>query len=187
MRKSTLTVSIASIIAAGATFPGAAAAEERVCRGTIGAQTVDNIRVPDEASCTLNGTYAKGTVKVERAAELIAKDVRVVGNVQAENARNTVVRASSSVGGSFQVVQGRRAALRSSRVDGDVLLDENRRALAVVRNSVGGSVQVFQNTGGAEISGNRIEGNLQCKENAPPPTGGGNVVEESKEDQCARL
>ena len=28
-----------------------AAAEERVCRGTIGATTVDNLRVPDYASC----------------------------------------------------------------------------------------------------------------------------------------
>ena len=45
---------------------GQALAEERVCRGTIGAVTVDNLRVPQGATCTLNGTYVKGTVKVER-------------------------------------------------------------------------------------------------------------------------
>ena len=52
---------------------------------------------------------------------------------------------------------------------------------------VGGSVQVFQNSGGVAISRNRIDGNLQCKENSPAPTGGGNVVQGNKEDQCARL
>ena len=48
-------------------------------------------------------------------------------------------------------------------------------------------MQAFQNTGGVEIRGNRINGNLQCKENSPRPTGGGNVVGGNKEDQCARL
>jgi hypothetical protein len=37
------------------------------------------------------------------------------------------------------------------------------------------------------IDGNRIDGNLQCKANRPPPTGGGNVVQGNEEDQCARL
>ena len=32
-----------------------------------------------------------------------------------------------------------------------------------------------------------IDGNLQCKENAPPPTGGGNLVHGNAEDQCAML
>jgi hypothetical protein len=46
----------------------AALAEEKVCRGSIGARTVDNLRVPQGATCTLNGTFVKGTIKVERAA-----------------------------------------------------------------------------------------------------------------------
>lgn len=37
------------------------------------------------------------------------------------------------------------------------------------------------------IRGNTIDGNLQCKENLPAPTGGGNVVGGSAEDQCAAL
>ena len=63
----------------------AAAAEERSCRGTLGAVTVDNLRVPQGATCTLNGTRVKGTIKVQRRATLNATNVRVVGNVQAEN------------------------------------------------------------------------------------------------------
>jgi hypothetical protein len=59
--------------------------------GTNGGRTVDNLRVPQGATCTLNGTYVKGTIKVERAATLRAHGVRVIGNVQAENSRNVVV------------------------------------------------------------------------------------------------
>jgi hypothetical protein len=37
------------------------------------------------------------------------------------------------------------------------------------------------------VQSNFIDGNLQCKENVPAPTGGANVVQGNKEDQCARL
>jgi hypothetical protein len=78
---------------AGAMFlpAGPALAEDRVCRGTLGAVTVDNLRVPQSATCTLNGTYVKGTIKVERGATLQASNVRVIGNVEAEGER-TVAR-----------------------------------------------------------------------------------------------
>jgi cytoskeletal protein CcmA (bactofilin family) len=167
--------------------PGVAQAEERKCRGTLGAITIDNLRVPQEASCTLNGTKVEGTVKVERDARLVANDVRVIGNVQAENARAVVVRDGSRIGGSVQVVQGGAARVVRSRVNADILYDENDRSLDVLRNRVGGDVQAFQNSGGVEIRGNTIDGNLQCKENSPPPVGGNNVVHGNMEDQCAGL
>jgi hypothetical protein len=166
---------------------GPAAAEERVCRGTIGTETVDNLRVPQGATCTLNGTFVKGTIKVGRGAVLRAFGVRVVGNVQAENARNVVVREGSRIGGSIQVVQGGAARIARNRVNGDILFDDQVGALAANRNVIGGDLQAFQNTGGVEIRNNRIDGNLQCKANRPAPVGGGNVVQGNKEDQCRRL
>jgi hypothetical protein len=164
-----------------------AAAEEFVCRRTVGAITVDNLRVPAGRTCVLEGTYVKGTIKVERNATLWAKGVRVIGNVQAENAAAVIVKARSRVGGSVQVVQGGRASVIRSRINGDILYDDNTRALRAKRNRIGGNLQAFQNTGGVEIRGNRIDGNLQCKENDPRPTGGNNIVQGSKEDQCRRL
>src|SRR5687767_12313534 len=68
--------------AAALAFPSAAPAEERDCRGAIGAETVDNLRVPDSETCTLSGTHVKGTIKVETGATLRASTVAVVGNVQ---------------------------------------------------------------------------------------------------------
>jgi hypothetical protein len=179
---------IGMVIAAAATLATLpASAEERVCRSTIGRATVDNLRVPQNATCNLNGTRVKGTIKVESNATLRARDVIVIGNVQGENARLVVVAEGSRVGGSVQVVQGGGALVSDTRVNGDILYDDNRRALRVLRNRVGGNVQAFQNTGGVEIRRNVIDGNLQCKENQPRPVGGQNVVGGNKEDQCSRL
>ncbi|MFM6157670.1 MAG: hypothetical protein ACKPE3_32525, partial [Sphaerospermopsis kisseleviana] len=73
------------------------------------------------------------------------------------------------------------------RVTGDVQLESNSGPMVANQNQIGGSLQAFQNTGGVTIRQNRINGNLQCKENAPSPVGGGNIVQGSKEDQCAKL
>jgi hypothetical protein len=173
--------------ALGAVAPATANAEETTCRGTLGAVTVDNLRVPQNARCIVNATTVQGTVKVERGATLGARGVRVIGNVQAENARQVNLTQRSRVGGSVQVKQGGGARVLDSRVNADIQYDSNSAALEASRNAVGGSIQVFQNRGGARIASNRIDGNLQCKENRPAPTGGGNVVQGNKEDQCSRL
>jgi hypothetical protein len=159
-----LIVLVLSLTAAVAAAP--ASAEERACRGALGAVTVDDLRVPHGATCTLNGTRIKGTIRVGRGATLRASGIRVVGNVQAEGAAHVKV-VLSRVGGSVQIVQG-----RSSKLD---------------RNIVGHDVQYFENRGALSITGNRVNGNLQCKQNRSAPTGGSNVVQGVKEDQCARL
>ena len=165
----------------------AAHAEERVCRGTIGAVTLDNVRVPAGASCRLERTRAQGTVKVERNGRLTAVRVMVIGNVQAEGAASVAVRNGSRIGGSVQVVQGGSATIVGSQVNGSIQLESNRGPLRVLDNVVDSDVQAFQNSGGVEIGDNRIDGNLQCKANTPAPTGAGNVVQGNKEDQCRNL
>jgi hypothetical protein len=162
-------------------------AEERVCRESLGAITVDNLRVPQDATCTLTGTTVQGTIKVENNATLWARNVRVIGNVQAENARLVNVLESSRVGGSVQIKQGGGATVSDSFVNADIQYESNSATLKALRNDVGGNVQVIQNRGGVEIRSNVIDGNLQCKENSPAPTGGANVVRGSAEDQCANL
>ena len=166
-------------------LPAIVVAEERTCRGELGSMTVDNLRVPDGASCTLNRTQVKGTIKVESRASLNTRGVHVVGNVQAENARQVSVSQSSRIGGSVQVKQGGSASVLNSTVQGDIQYDANRSSLRVNDNRVGGNVQVIGNQGRAEIYRNRIDGNLQCKENRPRPVGGNNRVQGNKEDQCS--
>jgi hypothetical protein len=180
-------LAVALVGAGFAGLPAGVQAEERVCRGTIGAITVDNLRVPDGRRCTLEGTHVKGTIKVESDATLIARNVRVVGNVQAENSANVRVLAGSRVGGSIQLAHGVKARIYRVAINGDLQFLENGGALSAERNRIGGNLQAFQNTGGLTISGNVIDGNLQCKENRPAPTGGNNTVHGEKEDQCERL
>ena len=164
-RKRLTTLSLA--VCGLAAFAAPASAEERSCRGSIGAVTVDNLRVPAGATCTLTRTYVKGTVKVARSATLRAYAVRVVGNVQGEGHRSITVSEGSRVNGSLQAKQG---------------------GGAVVKDSIFGSdVQFFTNAGTIRILRNRINGNLQCKSNRPAPTGGGNVVQGNREDQCRNL
>lgn len=161
-------------------------AEEYVCTGAVGAVSLDNVFVPDGASCLLDRTRTKGSVVVGRGATLQANSVSINGNLQAEGAFSVVVGGYSTVGGSVQLVQGGSAAITRARISGDLLFDENRGAIAASANTIGGSLQAFQNTGGASFVNNRMNGNMQCKENVPAPTGRGNRSP-SKEDQCAGL
>jgi hypothetical protein len=155
------------VTAATAVIPTSASAEETTCRGKLGAVTVDNLRVPEGGRCILTGTRVQGTIKVERSATLGARGVKVIGNVQGENARRVNVLRGSRIGGSIQVVQGGAAKVLDSRVKADI--------------------QMFENNGGVRVARNRVNGNLQCKENSPAPTGGGNIVQGNKEDQCSNL
>ncbi len=146
----------------------AAHADERVCRGTINAVTVDNLRVPSGASCTLNGTTVEGNIKVESNASLAAYRVFVDGNIQSQG-HARVLTYDSRVDGSIQLDQGGAIDLRRNAVNGDIQLFSNRKP---------GTKAVYHNV---------VDGNLQCKSNVPAPVGGGNIVKGNKEDQCRSL
>lgn len=165
---------------------GAAVAEEFVCTGYVGAVALDNVFVPDGASCTLDRTRLNGSLVVGTGSSLTATSITVNGNVQAEGANAVSIAGRSMIGGSVQIVQGSSASVRGARINGDILFDANNGAIEAASNFIGGSLQAFQNTGGVRLVRNTMNGNLQCKENTPAPTGFGNVSP-SKEDQCARL
>lgn len=177
-----------TVLALGATMFGAtaASAEDTICRGAIGAVQLDNLTVPNGATCTLTGTRLNGSIRVLTNATLNANGVRVNGNIQSEGASNVVVRGSSTVGGSVQIKQGQRATIDRVTINGDLQLDANRGALSISRNSIGSNLQAVGNSGGLTISSNRVRQTLECKENNPAPTGGGNTAGEKKE-QCAGL
>jgi hypothetical protein len=163
-----------------------ASADDTICRGTIGAVTVDNLVVPDNARCTLQGTRVEGNIFVETNSVLVARDVRVDGNIQADGHRLVFVYGSSTVGGNVQIEQGAAAWIDNVRIDGDLQVEQNNAQNRLTRNVVGGNLQANQNSGGLLIALNRIAENLQCQANNPPPTGGRNVAGD-KEDQCANL
>jgi hypothetical protein len=174
-------------IGSSLTFTDRAIAEEIACQGTLGAITVDNVKVPQGKTCTLKGTTVKGGIVVNRNATLKAIGAKVNGNIQAEGAALVDVNSSATVGGSIQVKQGNRARVVSTRIKGDLQFESNSGAIIANQNRIDGNLQAFQNTGGVTVRQNRIDENLQCKQNNPKPVGGGNIVQGSKEDQCAKL
>lgn len=166
-----------------------AQAEERVCRGTIGGATVDNLRVPQGASCTLNGTRVEGTVKVERSARLFANGIRVKGNVQSEGFQAIYLRQGSVVVGSVQLENGLRGGngqVLNSRINGDLQFFSNSARMVARGNTILANFQANQNNGGLVIQNNRIAQNLQCQSNNPAPVGSGNTAGD-KEGQCVRV
>jgi hypothetical protein len=71
-------------------------------------------------------------------------------------------------------------------INGNVQIEESGATAGhgIRQNRVNGNVQFFKNNSGAEISGNVIKGNLQCKENVPPPVQSGNTAQSI---QCPSL
>lgn len=196
--------------AAGATNPGAAAAPStratalsaapvlpagtapvpaltyRCGNVALGALRSGEIEVPAGQVCVLQGTRVEGNVKLNAGSVLDARDVTVIGNLQADGAATVVVAGVSSFTGSVQLKQGGSATLLGLRVTGDIQLDNNAGALVAEANVTGGNVQVVGNRGGVTLLNNRADGNLQCKENQPAPVGSGNTAA-SIEDQCRNM
>ena len=164
---------------------GTAQADEITCRGRIGSRSIDgDVNVPRGATCTLDGTRVDGNVFVRDGARAELIGARLTGNVQAEGARNVIVRAESRVNGSVQVVNGGASSVKWSFVGGSIQNKSNNGLSSVARTLVGADVQFFSNPGGFSVWNNRIDGNLQCKSNGTPRSGDGNIVHGNKEDQC---
>ncbi len=147
-------------------FAVGAQADERVCRGNLGAEQIDgNLHVV--AACVLSGTRIDGNLTVGSKGRLSADAVRVGGNIQADGAAAVVVGSGARVGGNIQITGSGNIRISGSIVDGDV--------------------QLFGNHGAISVRDNRIAGNLQCKSNRGRISGSKNQVGGNKEDQCASL
>ena len=73
-----------------------------------------------------------------------------------------------------------------TRINGDLQFETNEARMLARYSTILANLQAVGNTGGVVLENNRIAENMQCKENNPPPTGGGNQAGD-KEDQCAAL
>jgi hypothetical protein len=97
----------------------------------------------------------------------------------------------SNINGSIQLKQNRGVidigigfpddvCTGGNTVNGDIKVEESGPGARhdINGNMVNGNVQYFKNVGTvATIIANQIKGNLQCKENAPPPVAAGNTAQ----------
>lgn len=176
-------VTLLLMLARGATVQAA----DYQCTGSLGAIHVDNLIVPQNASCTLNGTVVNGNVTIRTNATLNAYDLQVNNDVKADGATSVSIHAGSSVGGNLQIAHSGAADIQSVDIRHNMVFNENDKSLNAANNTIGGTLQATKNTGGVSINSNTIDDNLQCKENVPPPVGSGNIVGGNMEDQCANF
>lgn len=187
-------------------FNFTALANDFDCTDSVDGESKNTLRVPQNATCTLNGTQVEGNIKVETNATLYAFNVHVRGNIkletnatlnvfnirvdgdiQAEKASHISVFPGSSVGGKIQVVQSYAANIDGVEIGSDLSFHENTHLLKVTNNIIGGNLEAFKNTGGISIISNTIKNNIECQENVFTPTGGGNTVNGNMKGQCENL
>ncbi|MCU0807903.1 MAG: hypothetical protein MUC53_08170 [Candidatus Contendobacter sp.] len=161
---------------------------------TNGAQIDGNIQAKDAVSVAVkSNTVVDGDIQLENLRGTAPSSVTqstVNGNIQLKSNRQSVTVLDNEVDGDIQFEGLRSTAqgfVKGNTVKGNIQLKRNYLPLSVASNDVDGDVQAFSNRANLGISSNKIDGNLQCKDNSPAPTGGGNIVSGSKEDQCRRL
>src|SRR5207302_1440092 len=114
--------------------------------------SVQNVVVPDGASCVLSGATVSGNVQVKHNASLSvgllgASTIR--GNVQADHCGSVMLSGTVTVGGNVHI---QHCAADSGytgpgiRIDGNFRCHDNLGACVARNGSVGGNVQVNDNT-----------------------------------------
>ena len=160
-----------------------ASAQGSNCLLDIGAVVVNgNIQIA--SSCVLTGTDVKGNVTLFSGGSLIARNVRIRGNLEGSRA-DFVDLERSRVDGTVRLAEmvGDVSSIELADLRHDVALTSNRSRLEILNNTIAGDLLATGNTGGLLISGNSIGTDLQCAANTPTPYGIGNRVDGQKEGQ----
>jgi len=163
---------------------------------TLGAQIEGNLQAKDAVSVAVEpNTFVDGDIQLENLSGTSRINYSdVTGSIQVKYNRQAVTVDYNTVNGDIQFEELRAsnypAYVRHNTVGGNVQMTRNRlTSLRLVSNRVDGDMQAFEirSSSALVIRANNIRENLQCKSNNRAPTGGGNIVGGSKEDQCERL
>jgi hypothetical protein len=156
----------------------------------MGPVVVDNLVVPPETICELEGTTVLGTatalegsalglfpativgnVKLLPRARFIADGSEIGGSIQCDHCA-WADASGSSIGGDFEVkAEFQGSFLEGNVIDGDVQILESspgRFSFDLLGNTIGGDLTFEKNTSGAfptTIDGNTVGGGAQIAEN----------------------
>lgn len=127
---------------------------------------------------TITGNIQAQEINTAQESAFELEDVTVGGDVLVQKSRGT--GTPGDPGDAVFLIE-------LSEIAGNLQMQENTGAsFKISDNEIGEDLQFFKNRGASVIADNRIGENLQCKENKPPPVGGGNTAEQ-KEGQCRAL
>lgn len=180
---------LAAVLLTAALFPaaGTQAAKTTSCNGSLGNVRVEDLNVPDNATCVLSGTFVDGDIQVKKNATLHAADIEVRGDIKADRAASVSVSGGSEVNGKIEVTSSSEAHIQDVEIQGDLRFEDNAGPVDASGSVIDGNLKAFENHGGVTILDNTIDDNLECKDNRPAPTGSENVVNGKSKDQCIEL
>jgi hypothetical protein len=164
---------------------GYCAGAQETCTSNLGDVTVrGGLNVV--ARCQLSGTDVRGDVVLFEGGSLIARDARIRGKLEGSRADFVAIERSRVDGAiSLQALVGNESTIERSDLRGETVLTGNRSRLRILNNDFRRSLEAVGNTGGVEISGNFIEGDLRCARNQPAPIVLANRIEGETQGQCA--
>ncbi len=155
------------------------------CTGTLGAGTVSVVRVPAGTTCRLLGTTVTGDVVVGLGGQLVARRATVGGDVIARRARRVSITSRTLVEGNVVLTHGDSGVIGAAQIRGN-LRWSMQTGLGTIRHTViGGDLVASGGIGRLVISGNRIRGDLRCRENLRAPVTGVNLVAGRRTGRCA--
>ena len=157
--------------------------EGPACR--ITSRTVaGDLRIPANTACVLHDVHVTGHLRLEAGASVIGTDVSVAGNVEGKRADDLTL-TDGLIFGDLKLEDGGSTTLRESHVGGTVELKSNVGSIELRDNTIAKDVKLERNrVGPFRVVGNTVDGKLECKDNDPPPSATGNVVEQTTE-QCS--
>ena len=188
MRRLLVVAGVVLLVGVTALAPGATAASDTPCTGTILAVTVENIVVPPNAVCKLVGTQVLGNVRVETNATFDATNANIHGNVWSNRAFFTDLYTGTKVGGDVQIKNSAvDTDICGTEIGGDLQFEGVIGTLDAARVGVGfhpgvtgcvpatsrvivhGNFQAWDNVRGIDLEGSEIGGDVQYFDN---PGGG---------------
>jgi len=167
----------------------ASSAGDAACTGALPVGSYDNIKVTGGVCVIGPGTIVLGSIDVENGSALFVNSGAIVRGSISKKGLGSLEIFGAAIGGNVKSEDGSSFRLHNNTVRGNLeLIGNNGFPQEIFANFVGGNLKYEKNLGGvaANISNNRIGGNLECKDNVLPPVGGGNTAG-SKKDQCAGL
>ncbi len=190
--RSSLVFALALVAGAIGLAPGAAmAATTTECTGTLTGVQDGNIRVPDGATCTLEGVSVTGSIRVGAGATLLTDDSTVDMNVIARDAASVQIIDTVVLGEinlqrtSGAIVIGAEGCAVDPVADGNIVLINNEGTIAVCfmtlrnlvvqgntkriglfDNTISNDLVVTQNSGAAiRIARNDVGNNIRIQQN----------------------
>ncbi len=161
-----------------------ASAAKRQCNGTLVGKVVGDVVVPPGGSCLLDGATVTGDVTVGADAWAHAQSATINGDYTCDRCRFAHLY-DSIVGGNYRISEATQEnQIIGSVISGTLRLKGNDAFITVDGNHVGRDLTLDGNTGDSSIVDNTISGNLQCRDNVPPPASTGNTAKNFK-GQCS--